>query len=245
MYFNNNSSIGNKFTSDYDPESSALSYKTQIRNGFIRKVYGILSIQLLITTLFTITSCTSSSFAKFQQDSLGIFILCFFLTLALPCVIVCCKSAMSKVPNNYIILFTFTFAESYLVSYICSVTDPKIVLMAAIMTFSITLALTFYAYTTKTDFTIQGGLYFVLGCGFFLLVIFGMFTNNNFIHILISVFGVCLFGLYILYDTQIIVGKHELSLEIDDYILGAFMLYVDIINLFLYILDLLKLLNSD
>ena len=51
----------------------------------------------------------------------------------------------------------------------------------------------------------------------------------------------CVFyGFYIIYDTQLIVGgrKHELSY--DDYIIGALMLYVDIIGLFLELLELLN-----
>lgn len=239
----NNVSVNDKFQRDYDPETTL--YQETVRMGFIRKVYGILCAQLFITVLMTLASMTSKSFAKYQQESTGMWILCLILVFVLPCVITCCKSVMSRVPHNYIILLVFTLSESYFVSFICSVSNPKIVFMAAIMTLAITVSLTVYAYTTKTDFTIQGGLFFVVGCGMFLLVIFGLFTNNNFLHILICVIGVILFGLYILYDTQLIIGKKEISLSIDDYILGAFMLYLDIVNLFLYSLELLQRLNSD
>lgn len=234
-----------EFIYDYDMEDPSQTYQKEMRFGFIRKVYGILSLQLAITVLMTIFSMTVASFAKFQKESTFMYIICLVLIIVLPIVIACCKSVMMKVPQNYIILFVFTFAESYFVSFICSISNPSIVFMAAFMTLAITIALTIYAYTTKTDFTIQGGMFFVLGCAFLLLVIFGMFTRNNVFHIIICVFGVILFGLYILYDTQLIVGNKELSLGIDDYILGAFMLYIDIINLFLYILELLQRLNNN
>jgi protein lifeguard len=49
-----------------------------------------------------------------------------------------------------------------------------------------------------------------------------------------------LFSVYIVYDTQLIVGgeHRKLSFSIDDYAFAALMLYVDIIQLFLSILEL-------
>lgn len=234
--------MGVKFN---DEAGSDFRLDKQLRLGFIRKVYGILSIQILITVIFVMISMSSTAFAKFQNESSGIFMLCLILTCVLPCVITCCRSTMSTVPKNYIILFLFTFAESYIVSYICSVSDPKLVFMAACMTAAITIAVTIYAVTTETDFTLQGGLFFILSASLLMLTVFSLFTSNKFLHILICSLGVILFGLYIIYDTQLIMGKGELKLEIDDYILGAFMLYVDIVNLFLYLLELLKTLQNE
>ena len=52
--------------------------------------------------------------------------------------------------------------------------------------------------------------------------------------------GVILFGFYLLFDTQLIVGKGQHKLSPEDFILGAIMLYLDIINIFLYILRILS-----
>mmetsp|Transcript_27667 Transcript_27667/g.28805 ORF Transcript_27667/g.28805 Transcript_27667/m.28805 type:complete len:191 (-) Transcript_27667:148-720(-) len=188
---------------------------------------------------------TSYSFSKFQQSSPAVMYLCLGLIIILPIVIICFRSIMSRVPANYIILFSFTLAESYLVSFVCSVSDPSLVLMAALMTLAMVASLTFYAYTTKTDFTIQGGMLFVIGAALMMLVIFGFFTRNNIFHILICVVAIILFGLYILYDTQLILGNKQVSLEIDDYIYASFMLYTDIIILFLRILELLSRINGN
>ena len=58
-----------------------------------------------------------------------------------------------------------------------------------------------------------------------------------------------LFAAYLVYDTQIIVGGKKRELDIDEYIFGnliiiynlaSLMLYLDIINMFIYILDLLR-----
>ena len=47
------------------------------------------------------------------------------------------------------------------------------------------------------------------------------------------------YGYYLIYDTQLIMGGKTHSLSLDDYILGAMMIYLDIIIMFLEILKLL------
>ena len=46
-------------------------------------------------------------------------------------------------------------------------------------------------------------------------------------------------SIYIVYDTQLIMGDRSRQLSVDDYIWAAMMLYIDIVRLFLYILQLL------
>ena len=49
--------------------------------------------------------------------------------------------------------------------------------------------------------------------------------------------GALIFSLYIVYDTQMMMGgKHKYSLSPEEYIFAALNLYLDIINLFRYIL---------
>lgn len=52
--------------------------------------------------------------------------------------------------------------------------------------------------------------------------------------------GVCVFGIFLVYDTQLVVGgKHRaISFSSDDYIFAALNLYIDIVQLFLYLLRL-------
>ena len=52
-------------------------------------------------------------------------------------------------------------------------------------------------------------------------------------------FGVIIFGIYLVIDTQMVVGGKRLELSMDDYVVGALILYIDIIQIFLYILALM------
>ena len=242
-YGTSNNNYDKKYTNEYNNYNDEFmnnNWSQTVRIGFIRKVYGILSFQLLFTVIMCIISCTSRSFALFQINNVALLWLSIIGSIIVSLCIICVKSLARTTPTNYILLGLFTFFESYLVSAICSTSDPKIVLMAAAMTCTVVLALTIYACTTKTDFTLMGGMLFVLGCVLFLFGIFAMFSQNKIVHIIYSCLGVILFGFYLIYDTQLIVGQKSNELDIDDYILGAFMLYTDIISLFLHILSLLK-----
>ena len=256
MYNTNNNNNYNAFNSNYDTfyntdniysskeEEVHDEVETKIRLGFIRKVYGILSIQLLITTIFCIFSMTSSSFQKFFISNIGLFWLTIFLIIIIPFIIICCPNVMRKTPINYIILFIFTFSESYIVGFICSYYSAKIVFMATFMTFTMVFTLTIYAITTKNDFTMQGGLLFILGSVFALFIIFGFFTNNKIFHVILSLAGVILFSFYLIYDTQLIIGNRKELIEVDDYILGSFILYTDIIYIFTRLLQILQFFDN-
>ena len=216
-----------------------------IRLGFIRKVYGILAFQLLFTSIFTLWCMSSESLKKFLVVNKGLFYLVFLLEIVLSFTMICCKGITRSVPINYIVLMIFTFAESYIVGFICAFTNPKIVFMAACMTFVIVVFLTIYAITTKTDITMKGSLIFLLSASLLCLIFFNFFFRFKFLHVIICCISVFIFGIYIVYDTQLIVGNKREILQVDDYILGSYLIYTDIISLFLQLLSLLNIFSSN
>ena len=68
------------------------------------------------------------------------------------------------------------------------------------------------------------------------------FVNSPLLNILYSTGGAVIFSFYIIYDTQLIVGGKNRMIQYteNDYVIAAIGLYIDIINLFLYILELLN-----
>ena len=66
-----------------------------------------------------------------------------------------------------------------------------------------------------------------------------MFAQSTFLTNLYCMFGVFVFGIYLIVDTQMIVGGKHVELSVDEYVLAAMLLYVDIVQIFLYILRLL------
>ena len=58
--------------------------------------------------------------------------------------------------------------------------------------------------------------------------------------------GALIFSLYIVYDTQLMMGgKHKYALDPEEYIFASLNLYLDIINLFMYILMIVGASSSD
>ena len=216
----------------------------KVRLGFIRKVYIILCIQLLTTAVFVVMSFFVEGFRTFQQDTMWLMIVALVLVFVTIYALGCFRKLARSVPTNYILLTIFTLAESYMVSFIASFYDPNIVLLAASLTAAIVTGLTLYAIFTKTDFTTMGGILTVLLIGLIAGSILGIFIRNRVFHTILAVAGVIIFGIYLVYDTQLVIGKNSRAYAIDDYIFAALNLYIDIIQIFLYLLQILGSANN-
>lgn len=214
------------------------------RIGFIRKVYAILGIQILITTILTIATFVSEDLRIFMVTYPTIFyvaIVGFIITLY---ALACYPKVARSVPINYILLAIFTICMAYVVAVISSMYSYRTVTAAAILTLLMAVGLTAYAWYTKTDFTMLGGMLFV--CSLLLVgaILLGIFITSRWYHALIAAGIVALMSIYIIYDTQLIIGKHSQKFMIDDYIFAALSLYLDIINIFLALLQLIGLSSS-
>jgi FtsH-binding integral membrane protein len=132
-----------------------------------------------------------------------------------------------------------------MVAMICSFYNYTIVLMAGALTLAATIALTIYAFYTKTDFTTCGGFLFVCVLVMIIGGILAAIFRSYWLGLGLSILGAIVFGLYLIMDTQLIIGKNQNMFSIDDYIMAAMNLYIDIIQLFLYILRILGATTSN
>ena len=232
----------NTSPSEESDEIAESSIQASVRAGFVRKVYGILSIQLMIT-FGAVLLCQLKPIkqAIFSHPALSgnlvIFASLSFLVLFL--CLACCRDLSKKVPYNYIFLLAITLCEAISCSIAASIYSFQIVALALLLTIVTTLAITFYACTTKTDFSLcRMGLYvlfsqmFVIGLIAVLFRIKALYTFYT--------FGMTfMVGIYLVYDTQLILGKLGMGYSVDDYIFATLEIYMDIIRLFLLILRIL------
>jgi len=119
--------------------------------------------------------------------------------------------------------------------------DTQALLLSGLTTTGMFSGLTIYAYQTKANYTIYGN---ILVISLFGLLIFGLliqFFQIALLNTIYSVGGATLFSFYIVYDTQLIAGgsTRKIVYTIDDYVIASVNLYLDIINLFLFILDII------
>lgn len=94
-------------------------------------------------------------------------------------------------------LTIFTVSEAYLVSFICAFSQPIAVLEAAVLTAVVTIALTWFAFTTKIDVTEWGGavMCYILMPVIMVQAVMGIFMQGNtmFTIIFSSIFA-CIYG---------------------------------------------------
>merc|ERR1719291_1650031 len=83
----------------------------------------------------------------------------------------CCAKELREFPTNYIFLLVITVAMSVVVGFASAMYTWQSVLLAAGLTVAIFLAMTIYAWTTKSDFTGFGPY---LMAAFFALFFFGI-----------------------------------------------------------------------
>ncbi|KAF0297440.1 ATP synthase subunit beta, mitochondrial [Amphibalanus amphitrite] len=120
------------------------------------------------------------------------------------------------------------------------------VLMAVGICTVVCLALTMFAFQTKYDFTMLNGILFVC---LIVLMVFGLFAMifpGKVISLVYASLGALLFSVYLVVDTQMMMGgKHKYTISPEEYIFAALNLYLDIINLFLYILQIVAAANRN
>ena len=228
--------------SDEGEEVSDSQIQMAVRAGFIRKVYGILSIQLLITfgaVFFCQIKPIKSLIFKNQALSGNLVVFSSLLFLVLFLCLACCRGLSRKVPYNYWFWLGITIWEASACAIASSIYSFQIVALALLLTIVATLAITFYACTTKNDFsTCRVGLYVIFSQMFTIGIIAVLFRIRALYAF--YTFGMTgVIGIYLVYDTQLILGKLGVGYSVDDYIFATLEIYMDIIRLFLLILRIL------
>lgn len=214
------------------------------RLGFIRKVYCIVSLMLGCASAAIIISSLSKEYRDFISRNIWLLIVSLIVNIISVYALVCYKSVARTFPKNYIWLSIFTVTESYYLSHLPLAYTGGEMIIAASLTALMVFSLTLYAMTTKTDFTTCGAFLFVF-C--FMLFVSGiaMFCVEKTFYgaILYSFLGILCFSLYLIYDTQLLIGGHSFQYSMDDYIVAALQIFIDIIRIFLEILKIVAAAN--
>ncbi|KAL2370745.1 bax Inhibitor family protein [Blastomyces gilchristii SLH14081] len=210
-----------------------------IRMQFIRKVYFILTVQLLCTTILSSVSFFSDSYRTWIQSHSWLMLVSVVSALVFMGLTYWKRKSY---PTNLIFLSGFTLLEAYAISVVTSFYDARIVIQALILTLGIFVALTLFACQTKYDFTswipyLFGGLWFLILFGFMA----AFMGPSKKVELVYGGLAALIFSAYILVDTQLIMRHYHVEEEIA----AAISLYLDIINLFLAILRILNSQSND
>lgn len=136
-------------------------------------------------------------------------------------------------------LLAFTACQAFFVAHVCSFYEKSLVLTIAGMAAAITIVISYYALTTQTDFTsVQMFCPILLAATICLFVCSIFMVFSAWWHPIYAGILVVIYGLYLVHDTQLISGDKKYGLSHDDYIIGALIVYIDIIMLFIELLSI-------
>lgn len=209
------------------------------KTDLLVKTYGLLSLGFLLMFVGAVVGL------KFVPQMLslgkwGFLIVSFLVTVG---------SMMIALFNQknvlgYIFFGVFTFVVGFFDAPAIAVifSSPalyEIFKQAFILTALITGSLTAYVFITKKDFSFIGGFLFIGLILVVIMAIIGLFWENRTLHFLMSGMGALLFSGFILYDTSRLLYEKSTPVEI------AIALFLDIVNLFWMLFNLLNILKGE
>ena len=209
-----------------------------IQSGFITKVYGLVGVQLLLTFAWMLLASTQPDIQTYVLHALGAQLGCSIFGFVLLCPLIAYKD---RYPHNLVFLLLFTLCEAYTIGVVGAIyatqSQSYLVVYSLGLTMIVFALLSAFVHITKRDMSfLEGGLMIatltLIGIGLFAV----FFPYSSTMHLLLSALGVMVFSGYILYDTSTML--HYMTP--DDAIIAVVQLYLDIINLFLCILQLVS-----
>ncbi|KAJ2230663.1 hypothetical protein H4R99_006559 [Coemansia sp. RSA 1722] len=204
-----------------------------IRHAFVRKVYTILTLQLLATTAVGAYLRHIDANSGFLLRNAWTVYAAMFGTIVS---MVGLWWKANSHPTNMVFLSAFTLFEAYVLGAVSAFYSASTVLQALAITLGLFVALTLFTMQSRYDFSNMGPLLFFALWGIILVGFVQIFLPfNRTFDLIVAAFTALVFCGYIMYDTHMIMNR----LTPDDYIIASLDLYLDIVNLFVAILRIL------
>ncbi|ONK55334.1 uncharacterized protein A4U43_UnF4840 [Asparagus officinalis] len=222
------------------PLYPAMLESPELRWAFIRKIYSILTMQMLLTVaVASIVVFVHPVHNFFATTSAGLGLYIFLIIL--PFIVLCPLYYYYRShPVNLVLLGIFTLCISFAVGMTCAFTSGKVILESAILTCVVVISLTLYTFWAARrghDFSFLGPFLFA---GLMIIVVFALiqlfFPMGRIAYAIYGGIASLIFCGYIIYDTDNLIKRYSY----DEYVWAAVSLYLDIINLFLSLLTLFR-----
>ncbi|XP_004923036.1 protein lifeguard 4 [Bombyx mori] len=240
MYAQEDCELGGKESveDDFAYRNNVMNAEREIRLAFIRKVYGLLTVQLLATVSIAAVFMFVEPVQTFIHTNNWMMIIAFILSMG---TLIALIVKRRDSPANLYLLAAFTVIQAYTIGVVVSYYNTMVVLQALALTFAVVFSLTLYTLNSKRDFSFIG---YMLVAGLTVLILGGLLqlvVQSAAFEMALSIVGAIFFSMFLVYDT------HQMMrvLSPEEYILATINLYLDILNLFLYILRILNELNRN
>jgi FtsH-binding integral membrane protein len=224
------------------PRTFVSSYAVAERvNPFLRAVYGWMCVGLILTALTATFVASSSTLVTAVVTNRLLF---WGLVIAqLGIVFVLSARVQQLAPSTASLLFIcYSALTGVTLSVVLLVFTGESIATTFVVTAGMFGALAFYGAVTRRDLTGFGSFLFMGLVGLILASIVGLFWQNDALQFVISFIGVIVFTGLTAYDAQRlkVMAMATPSGESGSYaIVGALALYLDFINLFMFLLRFL------
>jgi FtsH-binding integral membrane protein len=204
------------------------------RATLVKRTYGLVFLSILVTM-------AGAAFA-FTQEALLTSVARhpFLAFIAVIAPLFLAQRSAREFPKNIILTFLFAFVEGVYIApflYIAERNAPGVITQAGALTFAAFGVLTLYALLSTRDFSAWGSFLIV---GLFVLIaasILNMFVGSAGAALWISAVGVMIFAGLLVFDTWRILRTGTYGQ--DDYVLATVAIYLDLLNMFMFIVSLL------
>ena len=225
------------------PTNQLTSEQIQIEQAsFISKVYGWMSGALIVTGL--VAAWTASSEA-IMTIIFGNSLMFYGLLIAEILCVAYLVSAVKKISSQTATLIFMGYAalNGLTLSAVFIIFTSESIATTFFITAGTFAIMSFYGYYTKKDLTTIGNLAFMGLIGLIIASVVNIFFHNEIVYWITTYAGILIFVALIAYDTQKIkkmnvIGNEGTEEDKKEAIIGALILYLDFINLFLYLLRL-------
>lgn len=208
------------------------SQELSLRAAFVKQTY-----QLLAASLLAATAGAYLGTEYIKTPSVMLIILEIALLIGL-------MFSRKNESLALVLLFAFTFVSGLtlgpVLNFYVANGMGKVVTQAFLMTTVAFGSLSVFAFNTKRDFSAMGKFLLIALIVLVVGALINLFVGSSVLSLVLSGVGAVLFSAYILFDTQMIIRGGY-----DSPILAAVALYLDILNLFTSLLNILGFLNKD
>lgn len=208
--------------------------------ALMRKVYVWMALALVITGLTAYVVATNETILTLIYSSRGVIL---GLAIAEFAIVIGVTAAINRLslPVATFLFVLYSVINGALLSSIFFVYTTSSIAMVFFITAGTFGAMSFYGYTTKADLTSWGKILVMALLGLIVASIVNIFMKSSGLDLIISYIGVLIFVGLTAYDTQKIKEMFMLAPDASESmqkyaLLGALSLYLDFINLFLYLL---------
>uniref|UniRef100_A0A3P8VDT6 Protein lifeguard 2 n=1 Tax=Cynoglossus semilaevis TaxID=244447 RepID=A0A3P8VDT6_CYNSE len=196
-----------------------------VRRVFIRKVYSILMIQLLVTLAIVALFTFSDPVKDYIQSNPGWYWASYAVFFVTYLTLSCCSAPRRQFPWNLILYY-----------------NTKSVVMCLGITASVCFLVTLFSFQTKMDVTSYQGVLFIfcmvmLISGLVLALVLP-FQYVPWLDGIYAVLGAILFTMFLVFDTQLLMGNKHYSMSPEEYIFATLNIYLDIIYIFSFFLQI-------